>query len=166
MRPMYGIELAIPDGKYPGFYAQVIPKIEDAVNVFERDQLLFIVEKETEKDKLETLLQTFRLPGDVFSLLLLPEEAVIADLDAIGFVSPRGHRFVYREQVALFTVDKAFGTPADRWAAAEQWKEHVSGTIAQTEQKEPIYLIDSSLTELAQRIADAYSVRIQWLHQT
>ncbi|MED3499785.1 hypothetical protein [Brevibacillus agri] len=166
MRHMYGIELAIPDGKLPGFYAQVIHKIGDHVNVFDRDKLLFIVENEAEKDKLEAILQKSQMLGDGFSLLLLPPEAMVGHLDDIGFVSPNDHMFVYADQVALFTVDKASGTPADRWAAAEQWKEHVSGTIPQAEEEETIYLLDSSLTELVEGIAKAYQVQVQWLHKT
>lgn len=166
MRHMYGIELAIPDGKLPGFYAQVIHKIGDHVNVFDRYKLLFIVENEAEKDKLEAILQKSQMLGDGFSLLLLPPEAMVGHLDDIGFVSPNDHMFVYADQVALFTVEKASGTPADRWAAAEQWKEHVSGTIPQAEEEETIYLLDSSLTELVEGIAKAYQVQVQWLHKT
>ena len=163
MRHMYGIELAIPAGKMPGFYAQVIHKIGDHVNVFARDKLLFIVENEVERDKLAAILQKSNMLGDSFSLLLLPPQAVIDEVGDIGFVTENGHTLVYADQVALFTADKDSGSPDDRWAAAEQWKEHVKGTIPQADQEDTIYLIDSNLTELAEGIAKAYKVKLRFL---
>ncbi|WP_289139032.1 hypothetical protein [uncultured Brevibacillus sp.] len=164
MRHMYGVELQVPAGKLPGFYAQVIHKIGDHVNVFDRDKLLFIVENEEECEKLEAILMKSSMLGDVFPLLQLPSSAQLKQLDDFGFVSQNEHLYVYAERVALFTIPTGAGSEQDRWAASEQLQEHVLGTIPQTADKSPVCLIDSSLTELADGIARAYQTNLTWLH--
>jgi hypothetical protein len=165
MRHMYGVELQVPTGKLPGFYAQVIHKIGDHVNVFDRDKLLFIVETDEEREKLEAVLAKSNMLGELFPLLLLPPSTRITDLDDIGFISQSEHLYLYAERVALFTVTGQAGDEKDLWAAQEQWKEHLLGEIPATESDGPIFITDSSLTELAEGIAHAYRVRLSWLHR-
>ncbi|MFS0558593.1 hypothetical protein [Brevibacillus sp. 179-C9.3 HS] len=165
MRHMYGIELHVPAGKLPGFYAQVIHKIGDHVNVFDRDKLLFIVENQAEQEKLEAILAKSNMLGDAFSLLLLPSSTTIDQLDDIGFVSQNEHSYVYADRVALFTL----ATPSesqDQWAALEQLREHVLGVLPETTHQAEAYLIDQSMMVLAEGIAKAYQVKLVWLHPT
>lgn len=163
MRHMYGIELNVPAGKLPGFYAQVIHKIGDHVNVFDRDKLLFIVENQAEQEKLATILDKSNMLGEAFSLLPLPPSTTIDQLDDIGFVSQNEHLYVYSDRVALFTLTPQ-AKPEDQWAAVEQLREHVLGVIPGAEPEATVYLIDPSLTQLAQGIVKAYEAKLTWLH--
>ncbi|WP_103107708.1 hypothetical protein [Brevibacillus reuszeri] len=165
MRHMYGVELQVPAGKLPGFYAQVIHKIGDHVNVFDRDKLLFIVENEEECEKLEAILTKSSMLGDILPLLQLPSSTQLKQLDDFGFVSQNEHLYVYAERVALFTITTGAGSEQDRWAASEQLQEHLLGTIPQTADEAPVCLIDSSLTELADGIARAYQTSLTWLYR-
>ncbi|MGG1661720.1 hypothetical protein [Brevibacillus sp. NRS-1366] len=165
MRYMYGVELLVPAGKLPGFYAQVIHKIGDHVNVFDRDKLLFIVENDAEREKLEAVLTKSSMLGDVFPLLLLPPTTEWEHLDDLGFVSQNEHLYLYAERVSLFTVPPTSGSAQDRWAASEQWREHLLGSVPQTADESAIYIIDSSLAELAEGIARAYQITLTWLHR-
>ncbi|RNB90902.1 hypothetical protein EDM59_00520 [Brevibacillus nitrificans] len=166
MRSMYGVEIQIPAGKLPGFYAQVIHKIGDHVNVFDRDQLLFIVENEDERDKLEEVLRKPNMLKDVFPLLLMPSTAKIESLEDRGFISQNEHLYLYADRIAVFTLPENLGSEPDRWAAHEQLREHLVGQIpGSPAAPAPSYIIDSSLTELVEGIARAYQVSLQWIHR-
>ncbi|QRG65795.1 hypothetical protein [Brevibacillus choshinensis] len=165
MRHMYGVEIQVPDGKLPGFYAQVIHKIGDDVNVFDRDKLLFVVEGEEDRDKLEAILARPNMLGDVFSLLLLPEAIEMASLEDIGFLSQNGHLYLYAERVALFTLSDDKGSEKDRWAAEEQLREHVHGQFSDPSTFSTVFIIDSSLPDLVEGIARAYQLSVRWVHR-
>lgn len=165
MRHMYGVEIQVPNGKLPGFYAQVIHKIGDHVNVFDRDKLLFIVEGEEERDKLEAVLEGPNMLGDVFSLLLLPEAAQVESLDDLGFISQNGHLYLYAERVALFTLSDDSENEKDRWAAREQLREHVLGQFPDPSSSATVSIIDSSLPDLVDGIARAYQLSVRWIHR-
>lgn len=165
MRYMHGVELNVPDGKLPGFYAQVIHKIGDHVNVFDRDKLLFIVENEAERDKLEAVLGKSGMLGDRFSLLLLPASARIDAVEDIGFVSQSEHLYLYAERVALCTFAADRGREQDRWAAREQLGEHILGQFADPASSAPVLIVDSAQTALADGIAQAYDQSLVWLHR-
>ncbi|MDF2682803.1 MAG: hypothetical protein K0R47_3993 [Brevibacillus sp.] len=165
MRHMYGVEIQVPDGKLPGFYAQVIHKIGDHVNVFDRDKLLFIVESEDERDKLAAVLTKPNMLGDVFALLLLPATVQVEALDDVGFISQNGHHYLYADRVALFTFTESTGNEKDRWAAQEQLREHLLGLFPDASSSSPVFIIDSSLSDLAEGIVRAYQHSIQWIHR-
>lgn len=165
MHFLYGVEIQVPAGKLPGFYAQVIHKIGDNVNVFDRDGQLFIVETKEDRDKLEAILSRSGMLGDVFSLLLLPAEADVPDPEDCGFVSQAEHVYLYADRVALFTVQEQVGTKQDQWAAQEQWNEHLLGKVPAASDHPAISIIDTNLAPLADRIAQAYRTEIRWLHR-
>jgi hypothetical protein len=164
MQYMYGVEMQVPAGKLPGFYAQVIHKIGDHVNVFDRDRLLFIVEQAEECEKLKEILDKAKMLGEQFDLLYIPE-AKIDNVDDVGFVSQNERIYLYPEQVALFSLDEQTGDEQDRWAAREQLQEHLVGEIPATDEQPSVMIVQSSLTELAEGIARAYRISLHWLHR-
>ncbi|WP_228728419.1 hypothetical protein [Brevibacillus composti] len=159
---MFGIEMQQAPGKLPGFYAQVIHKIGDHVNVYDRDEQLLIVENEQERDKLIEILEKASMLGEEFPLWLLPANAEMADLDAVGFESQDGHLYVYADRVAAFTLDPAIGAERDRWAALEQMKESILGRIPAAAASDTWYLIDSEQDQLMLGIAKAYGVQLHF----
>jgi hypothetical protein len=159
---MYGVEMRVPSGKLPGFYAQVIHKIGDHVNVFDRDGQLLIVPDQGEQTKLTEILAKANMLGESFPLYLLPAGAEIPDLADYGFTSQDGHSFLYADQVSLFCLDESSGAADDRWAAMEQWKEHLVGKL-ETENP-PLCIIDKNREELIDRIARSYRVAVRWIH--
>lgn len=166
MRTVYGIEMQVHAGKLPGFYAQVIHKIGDHVNVFDRDGQLFIVEDENDRDSLAAILAKSSMLGETFPLLLLPPSAHVTNLEDAGFVSQNDHVYLYADRVALFRVaEENTADERDCWAAQEQWKEHLKGEIPATDTKPAIFIIDSHLIDLVEGIGRAYSVTLTWLHR-
>lgn len=165
MKTMYGVEMQVPSGKLPGFYAQVIHKIGDHVNVFDRDELLFIVENEEECEKLTAILQKADMLGELFPLLNLPPDASVTHLEDVGFVSAREQRYLYADRVALFCFAEQADNDQDRWAALQELTEHLLGSIPASNNSQPCYILDQSLTELAEGIAARYGVSLHWLHR-
>jgi hypothetical protein len=165
MQRMYGVEMQVPAGKRPGFYAQVIHKIGDHVNVFDRDGRLLIVESPQERDTLKDLLQKAGMLGEEFALWLLPEAAEFDYLDDVGFVSQSEHAYLYADRVAAFSFDSAAGEERDRWAALEQCREHVIGTLPPSTSRPALYLVDAGQTELIEGIARAYQTAVTWWNE-
>lgn len=165
MQRMYGMEMRVPEGKLPGFYAQVIHKIGDHVNVFDRDELLFIVETEEDRQQLSTILEERGMLGELFELFYVPASTSVRDFLDVGFLSQNDRMYVYADRVACFSFDLDTGSAQDRWAALEQLKEHVRAELPADEGQSPLYMIDSSLSDLADGIAGAYRVSLRWLHR-
>jgi hypothetical protein len=165
MQHMYGIEMQIPVGKLPGFYAQVIHKIGDQVNVFDRDDQLYILENEEEYQKLSTLLSKSAMLGETFALLHVPSATSLAHIEDVGFISQDDRMYLYADRVALFSLDSQAGNEQDRWAALEQLREHLLGELPKHESASAFYILDPSMTDLAEGIAKAYRVSLIWLHR-
>ena len=163
MKRMYGVEMQVASGKLPGFYAQVIHKIGNDVNVFDRDQLLFVVEQEEERKKLCAILDKAHMLGDQFELLYVPSGS-FSHLDDAGFVSPNEHIYLYADRVALFALNPQEGSEEDRWAALEQLREHLIGEFYGSNREHPVFVLDRNLTDLAEGIARAYRISLTWLH--
>ncbi len=162
MRRMYGVEMQAPGGKLPGFYAQVIHKIGDNVNVFDRDQQYLIVENEEEKMKLTEILEKAKMLGDSFDLWLLPEGSSVQDIADFGFSSQNHHTYLYADQVSLFQWNDRAGAKDDRWAAMEQMKEHLLTSLPASDGSQA-YLIAKHDEELIEGIARAYQVSLTWI---
>lgn len=161
---MYGVEMQVPSGKLPGFYAQVIHKIGDHVNVFDRDELLFVVENEEECEKLTAILEKADMLGEIFPLLNLPSNASLTHLEDVGFVSASEQRYLYADRVALFCFADPAENMQDRWAALQQLNEHLLGSIPASSDSPHYYILDQSQQDLAEGIATRYGVSLHWLH--
>lgn len=165
MKTMYGVEMQVPSGKLPGFYAQVIHKIGDHVNVFDRDELLFIVENEEECEKLTAILQKADMLGELFPLLNLPPDASLTHLEDVGFVSSNEQRYLYADRVAIFYLAEKAENDQDRWAALQELTEYLLGSIPASNDFPPCYILDQSLTDLAEGIAARYGVTLHWKYR-
>lgn len=161
IRKLYGVEMEVPSGKLPGFYAQVIHKIGDGVQVFDRDQQLFIVENEAERDKLIKILDHYNMTGELFTLWLLPDDVDPAAISDHGFTSTGDHSFLYDDAVAFFRFQPKEGQPQDRWAALEQMKEYLLVSLPE-KSNETLHVVDKNQCDLLERIARAYKVSLYW----
>ncbi|UFJ41890.1 hypothetical protein LOK74_05135 [Brevibacillus humidisoli] len=160
LKRMYGVEVDVSGGKLPGFYAQIVHKIGDSVQVFDRDQQLFIVQSEEERQKLFNILQDRQMAGELFDLWLLPDSE--AEIDDYGFVSLSGRAYLYDTLVAFFRFLPQVGTAEDRWAALQQMEEHLI-TPVKAESGEVVYIVDRAQTDLIEGIARAFQVKLEWL---
>lgn len=161
LRKMYGVEMEVPSGKLPGYYAQVVHKIGDQIEVFDRDGQLLIVSTENDRNSLVDILEKHLMAGEQFELWLLPPETDAEAVGDYGFISMSGHVFLYTYLVDAFTFDPAFGSAQDRFAALQQMKEHIIHSLPEATD-EALHLIDKNHDELIAVIANAYQVKFVW----
>jgi hypothetical protein len=153
--------MELPDGKVPGFYAQIIKALANKVELFDRDKELLVVNKEEELHPIVEIMAHYKVKTETMELLLLPEQAVLANsFEDYGFISRAENHYLYRRQVSLFRFVEDTSN-SERVQAVEQLTEHVIAHFS--ERGDTLYAIDKQLEELTQGIAEAYHCEIKFI---
>jgi hypothetical protein len=157
----FGLDMNLPDGKIPGFYAQIVKGIAERSPLFDRYKELLIFDSEDHVPAVLQLLEHYRVASERCELLLIPPEGLEqGDLyEDYSIVTRNENVFVDLALTASFTLDAA-KPEAEPAPALQQLKEHLigqwkSGSVT-------LYFIDRQLTELAERIALAYGCKVEW----
>ncbi|WP_127582726.1 hypothetical protein [Paenibacillus koleovorans] len=154
---MIGIEMHLPDGKRPGYYAQVVKALAD-IPLFDRDKETLIVSGEPEAEAVRALMQDYKFEYEEFGLLLLPDGAdVRPSFTDYGFESRSGNRYLMQAVTARFVFD-SIGPDGNAQALA-QMEEHLIASWSTD--GEACYAADSSLGELMHGIARAYGCTVR-----
>lgn len=151
---MTGLLMELPEGKLPGFYAQVIKGIADCVRLFDRDKELLVLERPEDREAVLKVLAKYKIPSEDMPLILLPEEAKLyRSFTDYGFTTRSGRSFLYAGLIALFRLE-AGGPHAEPAQAKLQAEEHLA---AEFETVGGLVLAaDRQLAELMEGIARAY----------
>lgn len=154
--------MQLPEGKLPGFYAQIVKGIASKVQLFDRDKELLVLDNEKDKEAVASVLEHYATSYEELPLLLLPAGARLYPLfEDYGFTSRSERSFLYAEQASLFQLENNSpeGEPAQ---ALAQMEEHL---LARCEQPGLglVYAVDSQLVELMDGIAKAYGCKTIWL---
>ncbi|NOU95428.1 hypothetical protein GC093_19675 [Paenibacillus sp. LMG 31456] len=148
----------MPDGKLPGFYAQIIKALAAKAPLFDRDKELLIFNSPIEREPAYSIMEQYKIPYENMDLLLLPDTVnTRPDFTDYGFVSRSEHSYAYADSVYLFTLHPT-EPAAEPIQALQQLEEHLLASIPQAE---VIYVVDIQLDELMKRIAQAYSCEIR-----
>jgi KaiC/GvpD/RAD55 family RecA-like ATPase len=161
METKLALIMDLPDGKLPGFYAQIIKALADKVRIFDRDKEMLIVSTEEERESVLEVMKRYKIATEPMELLLLPDNAMLTDaFSDYGFISRADNTYVYAKLICSFhLLSEESASESDQ--ALDQLDEHL---IAQfTENGKPVYLVDNQLEELVQGIAKAYSCQISIL---
>ncbi|WP_372662993.1 hypothetical protein [Cohnella sp.] len=158
---MIGLDMHLPAGKLPGFYAQIIKGIAQNAPLYGRYKELLIFKSEDQIPQALKVLEHYRVPSERCDLLLLPPEGLEQDdlFDDYAIITRNENIFVDLALVALFTIH-ATKPDAEPAPALLQLKEHMIGNISSN--NVTMHLIDRQLKELADRIAKAYSCDVEW----
>ncbi|SDM89837.1 hypothetical protein SAMN04487897_101415 [Paenibacillus sp. yr247] len=161
MESKIGLLMDLPEGKLPGFYAQIVKALAGKVELFDRDKEMLIVSSEEQKLAALEVMAHYNIETNLMDLRLLPDDAELTDLFSdYGFTSRAEINYLYDKLVVSFrfTVDSP---QADVDQAALQVEEHL---LAQyKDQDRDVYIVDRQLEELMQGIAKAYRCRIEIL---
>ena len=168
IRQLYALEMEIQAGKLPGFYAQMIHKIGDQVEVYDRCDLIFILPNQDQLDQLTQILAKYNVPSESFELYQLPAGIDVPLLEDYGIESVEGNRYVFSHLVSLFRLETHLQTepikndaPSDSWAVIEQLQEHLIAKVPDS--AGTIYVLDSTHQDLACHIARKYNVSLQFI---
>lgn len=157
-----GLMMDLPDGKIPGFYAQIVKALAGKVELFDRDKEMLIVSNEEQQRAALEVTSHFNIETTLMDLRLLGAEAELTDLFSdYGFTSRADYNYLYDKIVIPFRF--AANSPAiEVDQAALQVEEHL---IAQykDDQNHDVYVVDRQLEELMHGIAKAYRCSIEIL---
>lgn len=156
---LYGVELEMPKGKLPGFYAQIVHKIGEQVKVIDRDKKLMIVSTADDQQQLLQIATTYQAKTECFSLWLLPEGVTSPKLSDYGFISLNDRQYVYANLVSFFRFPDNPLTH-DHQEAYEQMKQHILASF--TAKDQIIYITDTNHKELLDQLASRYKVVLDW----
>jgi hypothetical protein len=158
----YGLMMHLPEGKLPGFYAQVVKNVAAAAPLFDRDKELLIVSTEEERSSVTVALAKMKIDCEPLDLLLLPERAQTGDLfEDYGFESIFGNKYLYADRAVLFRFPKEQPADAEPAPAHEQLEEHI--IIECKEEEGKLYGIELHLKETAEGIARRFGCKLDFL---
>lgn len=163
-----GIAMTMPEGKLPGFYAQIVKGLASRTKLFDRDKELLVVDSAADRDAALDVLRQYKVDTEELELALLPAEAVATPLfEDYGFTTRFDNRYLYLDRVALFTL-RSDATDAERDQAQRQFDEFLiavvrSGTAEGPNASDTVFAVDRQHDELMERIAKAYHCRVEWL---
>jgi hypothetical protein len=161
---MYKIALILdlPEGKLPGFYAQIVKGLAQRVNLFDRDKQLLVLSTIEERDIVLELLEHYHVPSEEIKLLLLPPDSLLYDEFAdYGFTSRMERHYLYDHLISLFCFGDTSHSLTEPEQAILQIKEHLIAQFPCNNNK-LYYAIDRQLDELIERIAHAYHCSVSF----
>lgn len=157
----YGVEMQLPEGKRPGYYAQFVKALAAKVRIEDRDKELLIVNSEEDCEALLELMDEYRFEYEQFELWPLPQDAEVTPLfDDYGFVSVSDNAYLYGHLCAVFKLAGA-GQDAEQGQALDQMQEHLVARFAGD--GESLFAVDRALTDLMHGIAKAYRCKVEFV---
>jgi hypothetical protein len=154
--------LDMPEGKLPGFYAQIVKGLAQRVTLFDRDKELLVLGSIQDRDAVIELLEHYHIPCEEMQLLLLPAESELyATFTDYGFTSRAERHYLYDHLVSIYYFSETSLTQANQSNALLQMQEHLIASFLIDHI--PYYAVDSQLNELMERIALAYQCSIKFI---
>lgn len=158
----YGVDMQLPEGKRPGYYAQFVKALAAKVSIEDRDKELLVVSNETDRASVLELMDEYRFDYEEFELLQLPEGAEAAPLfDDYGFVSVSDNAYLYGHLCAVFKFAPS-GNGSEPAQALEQMEEHLLARFVVDHLSH--YAVDRTLVELMHGIARAYRCKLEFIY--
>ncbi|CAM4263211.1 hypothetical protein [Paenibacillus tarimensis] len=151
---MTGIEMALPEGKLPGFYAQVIKKLASSGGIADRDKNLLFVHPDRLEAVME-ILHAYKAETETGPWLLLGSSNDGWETRSLWMdygVETRSGNLFADSQLAAAVQLKGNVEGAEIHPASMQLEEHAIAL----HQASRLYVIDRQLLPLAESIGKAY----------
>ncbi|NBI29401.1 hypothetical protein [Chengkuizengella marina] len=156
----HAVIMNLPEGKIPGYYAQVVKSLASKTNLFDRDKEVLIVNSKNELLSVIEVMNQFKLNYETCALYLLPEDAKLTNhYSDFGFTSKFGNTYLYENLTSIFyfTENKESSTSQ----AIHQIEEH---KLAEYNSDEiTYYAVEKHLEELILGISKAYQCQIKFI---
>jgi hypothetical protein len=151
--------LDMPEGKLPGYYAQIVKGLAQRVSLFDRDKELLVLNTTQDRDAVLELLEHYHIPSEEMQLLLLPSDAdLYPSFSDYGFTSRAERHYLYGHLVSTFRFSELRTAQSDPENALLQIEEHLIARFIKD--NVPIYAVDRQFNELMERIAIAYGCNV------
>lgn len=160
MQKKIALMLDMPEGKQPGFYAQVVKGIAAKTQLFDRDKELLILDRPDDRAAVLEVLTHYKIDAEEMNVIFLPEDAELFDgFSDYGFETRTENCFLYEKLVYLFQFKPPFGEEAEPAQALLQFEEHLIARF--TSEGEEYFAVDEHQSELMAGIAKAYKCTIK-----
>jgi hypothetical protein len=156
----YAVIMQLPDGKMPGFYAQVIKALAGKAHVFDREKEILIVEHIDELLPVEQILDQYKIPYELVPLLHIPDNATLkAHYEDFGFTTKSGNTFLYEDPLILFSLEQTIQDSDDYTMALMQLEEHILASFKV--ESTVYYAAEKHLEDCFYGIAKAYQCTLR-----
>jgi hypothetical protein len=163
MERKYGLDMRLPAGKLPGFYAQIVKGIAEHAVLFDRHGELLIFDSPAAYPAVMELLGHYKVEAEPCELLMIPERGVSSKgdrFDDFAFTTRDANTYFDLTYAAAFRLTAA-RPEAEPAPALLQLEEHRIADVFAGD-GETWHLIENQLAELAERVARAYGCEIEW----
>jgi hypothetical protein len=158
----YALMMNMPEGKLPGFYAQIVKALANKAVLFDRDKELLIMSTPEERNSTAEVLDRYHIDYEELGLYLLPEHASLAaTADDYGFTSRSGNVYLYEHLVSFFRFTDSTASSQEAHQAYLQMEEHI--VAGYTNHSTTLYAVDTTLQELIPGIAKAYGCSVEFV---
>jgi hypothetical protein len=159
---LYGLDMHLPDGKLPGFYAQIVKGIAERATLSDRHKELLIFDSRADYPAVLELLRHYKVEAEPCDLLMADGEGIRRGdrFEDFAVESRSGHVYFDLAYTSVFrlTQERPEAEPAP---ALLQLEEHIMAEIVEADFR--WFVIERQLAELADRVAAAYRCGIAWL---
>ncbi|WP_027091097.1 hypothetical protein [Cohnella thermotolerans] len=156
------IEMHLPDGKLPGYYAQIVKGIAERTELFDRIKELLVLNSPEDAAPVLELLRHYKTEAEELELVLLPEEGVEREALYEDYVieSVGGRVYTVWSDTAYFriTAEEPEAEPAP---ALLQLQENMIASVR--EDGFVWHAVDRKEEEWVERVARAYRCGVVWL---
>lgn len=157
----YGLAMELPEGKLPGFYAQVIKALAAKSPILDRDKELLIFSTPEEREASVPVMNQYSISYDKVQLLLLPDSIkTLPVFTDYGWTTRSEHTYVNADDIFIYQLE-AESPEAEPEQALIQLEEHLWASFPLGEPPVESYLTDMQSAELVERIALAYKCKVK-----
>ncbi|UJF35114.1 hypothetical protein [Paenibacillus hexagrammi] len=161
METKIALLMDLPEGKLPGFYAQIVKALAGKTQLFDRDKEMLIVSTIEEERSVLSVMEQYNVKTERMELLYLPDHAELTDqFEDYGFISRSEHPYLYKKLAQLVRIE-AISPQSERKLALLQLDEHLLACYEEGQTE--IFAFDRQLQELVAGIAKAYKCEAQFL---
>ncbi|GIQ67982.1 hypothetical protein DUZ99_05215 [Xylanibacillus composti] len=148
------IDIQIPQGKRPGYYAQFVKELAGNACLYDRDKELLIAQDEHQLQDICRVVDRYAFPYEAMQVLELPGNSEFGRYaDDYGFHSRSERMYLYLDHIYAFQLI------GGEWTQARfQIDEYLLAAVH--EEQSPIWIVPAEHQDLMTGIAKAYGCKL------
>ncbi|WP_166243783.1 hypothetical protein [Paenibacillus turpanensis] len=156
------VAMSMPEGKLPGFYAQVVKALAGSAALFDRSKETLILENASDLNTVSEIMNKYNIEYDTVELYVIPDQAQLRPAsDDYIFTGKTGRYYMDTELAFLFQLLPG-SADSDPQQALEQMEEHLLAHWVENGQR--VYVTQRHLDQLMEKTSSAYGCTIAEVH--